>query len=116
MSYHRQDMYYENANQSHRLPPQGSLLYTPSPIDSAANSQTGFSGSDDPNSRFDAQRFNDRMNPATMHGNFGHYDMPPQPWNGNAYAGSMNRMKPPSRGRQAIPTVSPAPMPVFVFC
>lgn len=117
MSYHRQEMFYENPshtpNPPHRMQPQGSHLYAPRPVDSAANSVTGFQGSDDPNARFDAQRYNDRMNPAGMHGNYAPYDMP-QPWNGGAYGGGSiggpmggtNRMKPPSRGRNALPSVS----------
>ncbi|KAF2158089.1 hypothetical protein K461DRAFT_264884 [Myriangium duriaei CBS 260.36] len=117
MSFHRQDMFYDNpphsANPPHRLQNQGSLLYhSPRPVDSAANSIAGYSGSDDPSSRYEQPRFNDRMTAATLHGhgNFGPYDMA-QPWNGGAFGGGSmgplggtNRMKPPSRGRSALPT------------
>lgn len=117
MSFHRQDMFYDNpphsANPPHRLQSQGSLLYqNPRPVDSAANSIAGYSGSDDQSSRYDGQRFNDRMT-ATMHGNFGPpYDMS-QPWNGGGFGGGSmgplggtRSMKPPSRGRSALPNVS----------
>lgn len=97
MSYHRQDMFYEHPphaanNPPHRLQNQG------------------YSGSDDPSSRYESQRFNDRMTAATLHGNFGPYDMAAQPWNGGAFGGGSmgplggtGRMKPPSRGRSALP-------------
>ncbi|PSK56589.1 RNA-binding post-transcriptional regulator cip2 [Elsinoe australis] len=114
MNYHRQDMFYDNPSFSpnpNRLQGQGSLHQSPRPVDSAANSISGFYQSDDQPSRFENPRFNERMTAATLHGNFGPYDMGAQTWNGGAFGGNglgsmggTRSMKPPSRGRSALPT------------
>ncbi|KAF4549393.1 RNA-binding post-transcriptional regulator cip2-like protein [Elsinoe fawcettii] len=51
------------------------------------------------------------MTAATIHGNFGPYDMGAQTWNGGAFGGNgigsmggTRSMKPPSRGRNPLPT------------
>jgi len=112
MNFPRQGMSYENFNHSsdpRGLQSQGTLhsQLSPRPVDSAANSITGFYSSDDQSSRFEQPRYNDRMAAATMQGNFAPYDMGSQTWGGGAFAGQGNtqRMKSQSRGRSAIPMV-----------
>lgn len=98
MNFQRGDMFYDNPHShspnTQRLQPQG--FYPP----------------EDQNSRFDAPRFNDRMTAATLHGNYGGYDMGGQTWNSNAFGsntlggglGGTNRMKSSNRGRSALPS------------
>ena len=69
---------------------------------------------DEQQARFDGARYNDRMNVATMQGNFG-YDMPGLAgWNANTFGqnntmaaigGTTTRMKPIARGRTGLPPV-----------
>ena len=117
MNYQRSDMFYDNppshSPNSQRLP-QGiqapSLHHLTATF---ANSIAGFYPTDDQSARFEVPRFNDRMTAATMHGNYGGYDLGAQSWNHNAFGhnamntlGGTNRMKSSSRGRSALPSVS----------
>lgn len=117
MNYQRQDMFYDNPphhspnnqrHQSHGLHRQPSRQF-----DGFANGPTSFYPQEDTSARFDVPRYNDRMTAATMHGNYGGYDLGAQTWNSSAFGnntmngiGGTSRMKPSSRGRAGLPSVS----------
>src|SRR5262249_49351597 len=98
---------------SHRHPPQTLHRQTSRQFDAYGQLPTGLYTAEDHAARYDAPRYNDRVN-ATIHSNFGGYDLTgAQAWNpasfgqSNALAaiGATTRMKPPAQDRSALPSV-----------
>jgi hypothetical protein len=113
------DMYYENpatrSPGSHRHQQQTLHRQPSRQFDAYGQLPTGLYTAEDHAARYDQPRYNDRLN-ATIHGNYGAYDLgAAQTWNSGAFGqnntlaalGATQRRN-PSRARGALPSVCPA--------
>ena len=117
---HHHDIYYDQPSSrspgAHRHQQQTLHRQPSRQFDAYGQMPNNIYPPDDHTLRYDGNRF-DRMN-ATMQGGGGYgYEMPSaQTWNPSAFGGGNNfpsfgatgRMKSTSRGRSALPTVSPS--------
>ncbi|KAF2086920.1 hypothetical protein K490DRAFT_74119 [Saccharata proteae CBS 121410] len=119
-------MYYDNPQSrspgAHRHQPQTLHRQPSRQFDAYGQLPQGLYTADDHAQRYDAPRYNERLN-ATIHSGYGGYEHGGnQTWNGNAFGGSntlaainaTTRMKPQTRGRSALPAAwmdQPQPLP-----
>ncbi|OJD30081.1 r3h domain [Diplodia corticola] len=116
MSNHPHDMYYDNPSSrspgSQRHQPQTLHRQPSRQFDAYGQLNQGLYAQEDPQARYDAPRYNDRLN-ATIHAGYGGYELGgAQGWNANAFGqnnslaaiNATTRMKPSARGgRSALP-------------
>lgn len=115
MSNHPHDMYYDNPSSrspgSQRHQPQTLHRQPSRQFDAYGQLNQGLYTPDDHQARYDASRYNDRLN-ATIHAGYGGYELGgAQGWNANAFGqnnslaaiNATTRMKPSTRGRSALP-------------